>query len=197
MTGEEFLRFVDVPDRLTRQLRAAAAIAGALSASGLRPVVVGGSAVEFYTGGSYTTVDIDLIVGGIREIDAALREMGFRRLAGTSYVHPEVDLVIDLPAEPLAGDPERVAEVRVEGYTAYVIGLEDIIADRLRAAVYWQDASSEEWAVQLMAAQWEAVDWAYLDTLQEAESEAFGQLLTRCRQLAEKVVRGLFPETPE
>lgn len=57
MTPEEFVRFVDAPERLLRQIRAAAVIADALVPTGLRPVVVGGSAVEFYTSGSYTTVD--------------------------------------------------------------------------------------------------------------------------------------------
>jgi hypothetical protein len=194
MTAEEFLHFVDVPDRLARQIRTAAAIAGALADKGLRPVVVGGSAVEFYTGGSYTTVDIDMVVEGIEEIDAAVRLLGFRKLAGASYVHPRVDVVIDLPPEPLAGDPRRVVEVVVEGLSAYVIGLEDIIADRLRAAVYWQDLSSREWAVQLMAAQWESLDWPYLHGLANAEPDAFGEALEACRQLAERVVRTQFPD---
>lgn len=193
MTPEEFVRFVDRPERLVRQLRAAAAITEALASEGLRPVVVGGSAVEFYTSGSYATVDIDMVVDGIEEIDRVLGALGFRRLAGTSYVHPRLDIVIDLPPEPLAGDAQRVVEVAVEGCRAYVIGLEDVVADRLRAAVHWQDIASREWAVQMLAAQWESVDWAYLDALAQAEPEAFGEELAGCRQLAEAVVRGSFP----
>ena len=62
MTREEFVRFVrGATDRLERHLRAAAAITGELGTIGLRPVVVWGSAVEFYTRGAYATADIDLI----------------------------------------------------------------------------------------------------------------------------------------
>lgn len=194
MTPEEFLRFVDRPERLVRQLRTAAAISEELASEGLRPVVVGGAAVEFYTSGSYTTVDIDMVVDGIKEIDRVLSALGFRRLAGTSYVHPRLDIVIDLPPAPLAGDAQRVVEVAVEGYRAYVIGLEDVVADRLRAVVHWQDIASREWAAQMLAAQWESVDWAYLDGLARSEPEAFARELADCRQLAEAVVRGVPPE---
>ena len=193
MTVDEFVHFVQASDRLVRQLRAAAAISAQLASSGLMPVVVGGAAVEFYTHGAYTTVDIDMIVEGLDEIDAVLSELGFTRLAGASYVHPQVDVVVDLPPEPLAGDARRVVEVDVEGRKVHVIGLEDIIADRLRAAVYWSDLSSREWAVQMMAAQWEQVDWAYLDDLALAEPSAFAQAMTECRQLAQAVVRGTYP----
>jgi len=186
---EEFVRFAGRGERLERLLRAAAAITAELAPHGLKPVVVGGSAVEFYTSGAYTTLDVDMVVEGLQEIDAALRGLGFRRLAGTSYVHPQVDIVIDLPAEPLAGDPRRISSVSVDGLVAYVIGLEDIIADRLRAFVYWEDRASEEWAVQLMAAQWEYIDWPYLATLAKAESAAFSEALGACREMAEALVR--------
>lgn len=193
MTSDEFVAFVSSPDRLVRQLRAAGVIARELAPFGLHPVVVGGSAVEFYTRGSYATVDVALVVDGVGEIDRALRGLGFTRLAGASYVHAQADVVIDLPREPLDGDATRIVTVDVEGLTVYVIGIEDIIADRLRAAVHWDDLSSKEWAIQLMAAQWEAIDWAYLQDLSKAEPPALGVVLRECRQVAESVVRGDFP----
>jgi len=190
MTIEEFVRYVSDPDRLVRQLRAAAAISEGLRPSGLWPIVVGGAAVEFYTRGAYTTVDVDMIVEGLAEIDAVLRDLGFTRLAGTSYVHPQVDVVVDLLPEPLTGDARRVVEVDVDGRKARIIGLDDILADRLRAAVYWSDLSSKEWAVQMMAAQWEHIDWAYLDELATVEQPAFVEVLSECRQMAKAVVDG-------
>lgn len=171
MTREEFVRFVSsARDRLERHLRAAAAITGELARMGLRPVVVGGAAVEFYTRGAYATADLDLIVPGLAEVAQVLRTLGFEQ-RGPSFVHPLIPVVVDLPAEPLAGDPGRLSLVEVEGLPVYVIGLEDLIADRLRAAVYWQDEASREWAVQLMAAHWDDLDWPYLAQLSSAEPE--------------------------
>ena len=194
MTAEEFVRFVDSPDRLIRQLRTAAAISERLQPLGIVPVVVGGAAVEFYTRGSYTTVDVDMVVEGLNEIDAVLRGFGFVRLAGSSYIHPSVEVVVDLPAEPLAGDTSRIVELDVEGRKVHIIGLEDIIADRLRAYVYWEDLSSQEWAVQMMAARWEQVDSEYLDTLASDEPPIFALALAQCRRLAQAVVRSAPPD---
>ena len=193
MTPEEFARFVHSPDPLVRQLRAAAIISQELAAMGLMPIVVGGSAVEFYTRGAYTTADVDLIVRGLREVDGVLQQLGFMHLGAASYVHENADVVIDLPREPLAGDPRRVVQVEVDGRAVHIIGLEDLIADRLRAAVHWKDLSSKEWAIQLMAAQWESVDWEYLDALARDDSTELAGTLAECRQMAEGVVRGLFP----
>ncbi|MBE3590752.1 MAG: UbiD family decarboxylase [Firmicutes bacterium] len=187
MTPEEFEQFVRSPDPLERHLRAAAAITELAAPLGLKPVVVGGSALEFYTRGSYLTMDIDLIVEGLREIQSVLERLGFEKVGGASFHHDKAMVVVDLPPEPLHGDPQRVVEVDVGGRTAYIIGLEDILADRLRAAAYWRDESSKEWAVQLLAAYWDHLDWSYLGELKEAEQPAFAEVLASCSALAQEI----------
>lgn len=190
MTPEEFERFVRSPDPLERHLRAAAAITELAAPLGLRPVVVGGSALEFYTRGSYLTMDIDLIVDGLREMERALTRLGFRKVGGASFHHEKALVVVDLPPEPLHGDPERVVEVDVDGHVAYIIGVEDILADRLRAAAYWHDASSKEWAVQLMAAYWDRLDWPYLEELKRAEQPGYAEVMADCMALAARMRDG-------
>ena len=187
MTREEFIRFVSVPHRLERHLRAAAAITRALAPTQLRPVVVGGSAVEFYTRGAYTTADLDLILPGLQEAAEALERLGFTR-HGASFVHPDVPIVVDLPPAPLAGDPARLSVVEVEGLPVYVIGIEDLVADRLRAAAYWNDEGSKEWAVQLMAAYWDDLDWDYLERLTASEPDPrYARVDQEARRLAERL----------
>ena len=193
MTREEFARFVDVPDRLERHLRAAAAVSRVLAARQLRPVVVGGSAVEFYTRGAYATADVDLVVPGLQEAAEALAQLGFER-HGASFVHPDVPVVVDLPPEPLAGDPARLSVVEVEGQPVYIIGLEDLVADRLRAAAYWTDEGSKEWAVQLLAAHWDDVDWPYLQRLASSETDArYARVEQEARELADRLRQGHGP----
>lgn len=44
-----------------------------------RPVLVGGAAVEFYTGGAVVSGDFDIVAGSLGPIEAALIELGFVR----------------------------------------------------------------------------------------------------------------------
>ncbi|HEX6989727.1 MAG TPA: hypothetical protein VF282_09715, partial [Bacillota bacterium] len=152
----------DNPDPLERHLTVAAILTELLQGTGLRPVVVGGSAVEFYTAGLYMTADLDLVVSGLNATAEVLRDLGFVQ-SGALFRHADVPVVVDLPQEPLAGDPGRVVEVTINGRRAYVIGIDDIILDRLAAYQHGRDEASLEWAVQLMVAQWERVDWSYVE----------------------------------
>lgn len=60
-----------------------------------RPLIVGGSAVEYYTGGELTSGDFDLVTSRDDLVGEALLEVGFRRedrpavrLGG--FYHPEL-----------------------------------------------------------------------------------------------------------
>lgn len=189
MTPEQFVEEVRSPDPVERLLVAASIVASELEPGGIIPVVVGGSAVEFYTRGAYLTIDIDLILPGSQMIDEVLKSLGFQRTAGASYIHPVADVVIDLPKEPLEGDPDRITQVVVKGRTAYIIGLEDAIVDRLRAAAYWADERSREWATHLMAANWEEIDWLYLEGVAAKERPEVARVLAESRALAFEIVR--------
>lgn len=197
MTREQFVRFVSSPDRLERHLRAAAAITQVLAPRQLRPVVVGGSAVEFYTRGAYLTADLDLVLAGLQEAAEAMEQLGFER-RGASFIHPDVPLVVDFPPSPLAGDPARLSVVEIEGLPVYVSGIEDLVADRLRAAAYCNDEGSEEWAVQLMAAYWDDLDRPYLQRLAASEPDPrYARVDQEARRLAEHLHRaGKEPQTP-
>jgi hypothetical protein len=104
-------------------------------------VIVGGSAVEFYTGGAITSGDFDLV--GAREeiVGEALVELGFRRedrqgvrLGG--FYHPESLIGVEFVTGPLfegRTDVNRLRLVMVdEAGDAKVLfpPPEDMIADR-------------------------------------------------------------------
>lgn len=61
----------------------------------------------------------------------------------------------------------------LNGFVVYVIGIEDLILDRVRGSVYWGSASDREWALFLMSAQWDDIDFAYLK--KEAEKESISE----------------------
>lgn len=61
---DDLLKCADIKDRVKRQVSIAGIITRALEPLGITPIVVGGSAVEFYTFGQYATMDIDTGPGG-------------------------------------------------------------------------------------------------------------------------------------
>lgn len=77
-------------DPLWRKLCVVAAITRALEETPIRPVVIGGTAVAFYTFGGYTTEDVDLAVVGRERFAEALAALGFRRM-GRLLEHPAFD----------------------------------------------------------------------------------------------------------
>lgn len=132
----------------------------------IRPIIVGGHAVEIYTMGHYTTVDVDLVLNG-RELAAKVFEtVGFKKAPGyRHWYHEELGLPLEIPDDVLAGSMDRILQVTVEDdFHVYVIGIEDLILDRVRAAVYWKSSADQEWALLLMKSQFEEIDFDYLES---------------------------------
>jgi len=128
----------------------------------LRPVVVGGHAVEFYTLGSYTTADIDIVSEGQREIENLLKSWGFKKI-DRLWVNLKYDIEVDIVSSTLKGnDYSRVSEVTVEDLKVYIIGIEDLIIDRLNAFVWWKSDEDSKWAEQLIKLHRKDIDKRYL-----------------------------------
>ncbi len=127
----------EIAEPLRRRLWVVAVIAEALKAQAIRPIVVGGSAVEFYTFGGYATADVDLVVGDRAALGEVLARLGFRS-EGRMWYRDDLDIVLECPDEDLAGDSGRVLEVQIEDMVCPVIGIEDLIVDRLNGYVHWK-----------------------------------------------------------
>jgi hypothetical protein len=166
-----------VDELVARRLRFVALLTKAVVALGWSaPVIVGGYAVQYYTSGDYRTVDIDL-VGASEPVAQVLESWGFLR-EGRHWYDAELKFAIEVPGGQL-DPPEaaRVFGVRVEGVTAYILGIEDLIIDRLNACVHWNDAESCRWArVMLLTAP--ELDEAYLE-----ERAVTEQVLEKLREL--------------
>lgn len=154
-------RVKDTKDPLTKRLLFMALLTEALKPQGHKPVVVGGNAVEFYTAGGYATADIDVVVPS-EPVDAVLKKWGFKK-EGRFWLSEELDIIIEAPLSFL--DPEqlkRVCEVEIDSFKVYVLGLEDLIVDRLNAYVHWSPLDDGRWAKELIALHLKEIDWAYL-----------------------------------
>ncbi|MDE0299219.1 MAG: DUF6036 family nucleotidyltransferase [Candidatus Poribacteria bacterium] len=151
-----------IEDPLRRRLYVCAIANAALVPSDELPfVVVGGNALEFYTLGDYTTVDVDLVSARRSEIGNILESWGFNRM-GRHWYHPDLDVAIEVPDDVLAGSEEKITQVEIEGLNVYIIGVEDLIIDRVNAYVHWRSIDDGDWAKELMALYRDDIDWDYL-----------------------------------
>ena len=128
----------------------------------MEPILVGGGALEFYTAGGYTTKDIDLALAHGPDTDAAFKELGFTK-EGRYWVREDLDLLFEAPAPlGLPGETSPRTEVEIEGLKVVVIGIEDLLIDRLRAWVHWRSEEDRRWSRRLALLYADRIDWEYL-----------------------------------
>ncbi|HEX2254089.1 MAG TPA: UbiD family decarboxylase [Thermoanaerobaculia bacterium] len=145
-----------------KKLVALALLGDRLSEDGIRPVLVGGAAVELYTSGGYATKDVDLALPLCPEVEAAFDELGFTR-QGRYWYRADLDLLFEAPAPAdLPGEDAPRTVVDVEGMPVYVLGLEDLILDRLRGWVHWRSDEDGRWARRLVQLHADRIDREYL-----------------------------------
>lgn len=123
-------------------------------------VMVGGSAVEFYTAASYMTKDIDFIAKDALNIKKVMTDLGFKNDGDGIWYHDNTSVIIEFPKGPLVGEYSRTIRVETAYGIVEVIGIEDIILDRVSAAKFWQD--TPEWAEYLLSSHYDNVDFVYL-----------------------------------
>lgn len=146
-----------------------------LSPRGIEPILVGGAAVEFYTAGGYATGDVDLALPSAPEVDAAFAALGFEK-EGRLWHHADLDLFFEAPAPAgLPGEDAPRTEVAVDGLRVVIIGVEDLLVDRLRAWVHWKSDEDGRWTRRLAKLYAHRLDWGYLrartkDVPEEAEA---------------------------
>ncbi len=149
---------------LKRQLLMVALITNLLEQKGeSAPIVIGGCALSYYTREVYFTADIDLAYADRDALDTVLKELGYKK-QGRYWINEELKMAIEVPASVLVGEDSPIEVVEVE-YNFYcrIIGIEDLIIDRLNACKYWKSEIDCE-AVELLIKRYaKELDWAYLE----------------------------------
>jgi len=149
---------------LARQLLMTGLITRRLEEKGKpAPVLIGGLALSYYTRDVYFTADIDLACADREALDDVLQELGFTK-AGRYWVHRGLDIAVEAPASVLPGEEAPRETVELEGgLSCIVIGLEDLIIDRLNACKHWKSEVDCEMTELLIARYGKELDWDYLD----------------------------------
>lgn len=127
------------PEYLEALTLIARAASATVRAGGSPPILVGGAAVEFFTGGAITSGDFDLWTGADDLIRRNLLAVGFKdedrqgHLARGFY-HPDLDMGVELVSGHLFDgrcDRARLVLARIGEDTIHLPPIEDLIADRM------------------------------------------------------------------
>jgi len=98
---------------------------------GERPILVGGGAIEFYTGIRFATGDLDLVAPDKEICEGALKSLGYERPSELRhFVNRSISSLVEIHSTCLRADEEAV-ELVYRKVPLLLIGPEDCITDRL------------------------------------------------------------------
>jgi hypothetical protein len=120
------------------------------------PVLVGGAAVELYSGGAYVTGDLDFVGEVPNPVAARLRSAGFRK-EGRHWIHERAQIFLEFPSSVLAPGFEP-ATLEVGPVSVLTVRPEDLVLDRLRSFVFWKHREDGMNAFRLIRAQRSVID---------------------------------------
>jgi hypothetical protein len=122
--------------------------------------LVGGQAVETYTAGQFTTGDVDVTTTDRKATESLLGRLGFKK-EGMVWLSEKLGIAVHI----VGSYPSRTARIRsveVGPYTVRVVGVEELIIDRLKAAKFWKSGRDSEQAVVLFNGFRDRIDIDYL-----------------------------------
>jgi hypothetical protein len=133
----------------------------ALTARGLVPTLVGGSAIEIHAPGIYMSGDLDLVIEGARDV-MAIRDEVFQALGLTPVGRHwrRGDLFVETVPGPVAGPAE---EVEVAGATFRVVRKEVPLRDRLVGFKHWRHTAYGDQAIAMLIAFGDDLDMDWLE----------------------------------
>lgn len=129
------------------------AVGEALAAHGIRAVLTGGACAGIYSGGIYSSQDVNFVLEGrvtLPSLDAAMESLGFSR-DGNRYVHPDSLFWVEFPRGPLGiGADLDIRPVPLRrGRKTLALSPTDSCRDRLAAFYHWADRQSLAVAVEI------------------------------------------------
>jgi hypothetical protein len=157
-------------------------LADEMEKEGVSFTVVGGEAAEIYTFGKYESADIDIVTSGSIALREKLKEIGFQN-QGKDWWSEDLRIFLEITSSVLAGDETRVKVIDLgDARSLRVIGVEDIILDRLAACKFWKYKEDCEVALDLMARYRKELDMRYLE-----ETAKKNSVLSKLKELMKDI----------
>lgn len=125
------------------------------------PIVVGGTAEEYWAGGEYHPTDLDLCPRLSPRDLKALASVGLHK-RGRHWTREDLPVAVEFPGS--GDDIERTVSLKVGGVSILMISCEDLYLDRVRqATVSWpgEDGSFDA-ALELALTNYTTLDWDYV-----------------------------------
>ncbi len=127
------------------------------------PVIIGDCALSYYSREVYFTSDIDLAYADREALDTALKSIGFEK-KGRYWVNEGLKVIIEALASTLPGEDSPLEVVELgEGLQCFIIGIEDLVIDRLNAYKHWKSEIDGEMVELLIRRYKNDLDWSYLE----------------------------------
>lgn len=127
------------------------------------PIVIGGCALSYYSREVYFTSDIDLAYADREALDTVLKSIGFEK-KGRYWVDERLKMAIEAPVSSLPGQDSPVEVVELgEDLQCSIIGIEDLVIDRLNAYKHWKSEIDGEMVELLVRKYGNDLDWPYLE----------------------------------
>jgi len=182
----------DPEERLERGLLIAAALREVF---GHEPVVVGGTAEDFWTADEYHPTDLDLVTWPLTDDErGVLDQLGFTR-EGRHWVHDGTGVPVEFPDTRLAGDEARIHRHRVETGVASIIGVEYLYLDRVRqSTIDPDDVTLPTYlsALAIGASNHDRIDWRYVDAAIRGETEVDPKLMRKIHRRVRRAIAERF-----
>lgn len=147
-----------------RRIHFAALLARAGKVSIEEFIVVGGSAIEFYTSGQYTSGDIDIVSTAPVSWAKILRAWKFEE-QGRIWYSSALGIVVDFVKPPYTYDVTRTQVLVTPHGSLRVAAVEDLLVKRLISAKFWKIPGDIEHAKLLALAHGDRIDWVYVRDL--------------------------------
>lgn len=128
----------------------------------IQPIVTGGLAVEIYTRCGFYFDDIDIIVTNSGLFKSVLDKLGFSMI-GKHWYSEEISAGIETFNMDSQISMERLSCIKLASQRViYVIGLEDLIIDRLKYYYQHESTHDYEWAYRIYKLHRDNLDIDYL-----------------------------------
>jgi hypothetical protein len=148
------------PNELRKKMLLLGYITDRLERKSQSVYLVGGQAVETYTAGQFTTGDIDITTTDRKATEEILGRIGFKQ-EGMVWINEAISVAVHI-VDLIPNRTEKTRLIHVGPYTVRVVGVEDLIIDRLAAAKHWKSTRGEEQARALFHVFAKQMDMKYL-----------------------------------
>jgi hypothetical protein len=162
LTAKSFVSKVRLePNELRKKMLVLGYVTTRLEKKRQTVVLVGGQAVETYTAGQFPSGDIDITTTDSPTTEKVLASLGFKR-EGMIWFSKQLGIAFQIVGYSPSGSLERSRILKVGPYRTRIVGVEDLILDRLQAAKFWNIPSDYEKAKVLYENFRKQIDQDYL-----------------------------------